>query len=526
MSPQSEPGWSPQAALIIGQSLTTLPSLTRLGTVVRLTPMLRREDRWLWVPATALLIAGVALRAFILTHSHGTADADEAVSGLITRHFVSHPTSLPVFMWGTNYAGTLEPALTAIAFAVFGSSILALKLTIVVLHVGACLLLWRVGRRLVDERAGVLAACALWVWPGVSVWWSTKARDYEVLLVCGLLTLLLALRVIEDPKRRRDWLGLGAAVGVGWWTNPQIAFLAVPAALWILMGNRRALRYAPNAVPGFVVGAAPWIIWNLRNGWGSFVSQFPNNEGYLDHLRRFWGEGLPVLLGLRTPFYLRYAVPRWHALFLALALAAGLSLVLIKRPGARYLAVALVAYPMVHALLPVANFTGEARYLYLYTPILALVVARAVRHPLAIAGAFGVMLAFTVGTLTTITLPMSAGSVYERAIPAKLAPVIKALEAEKIDTVMSDYWIAYRLTFESRERIVGAGVPANRYQPYLDYFRSSRRSAWLFIDGAKADQNFKASMVYIGVPYRTVQAGGFAVHIPVRPVLPEEVMYQ
>ena len=482
-----------------------------------------RDNRWVWVAVTAVFLAGVALRAFILTDPIGTADSDEAVSGLVTRHFLSAPTGLPVFLWDTNYAGTLEAAVTAIPFALFGSSTLGLKLTIVILHAAACVLLWRVGRRLIDERAGIVAGCALWIWPGVFVWWSTKARDYEVLLVCGLLTLLFALRLIEDPKNRRDWLVLGAAVGVGWWTNPQIAFLAVPAGLWILMGNHRAIRYAANAIPGFLVGAGPWIVWNLRHDWGSLDTHYESAEGYLDHLDRFWGEGIPVMLGLRTPYELRFAVPRWHATFLALVLAAGLSLLFVRRPGARYLAVALVAYPLVHALMPVASYTGEARYLYLYAPVVVLVVARAVRHPAAITGAFAVMAVSTVGALSTVQLWMT-GVESNKAVPAELGPLIRALEAEKIDAVMADYWIAYRLTFESRERIIAAGVPTNRYPPYEEYVRASPRSAWVFVDGSKAEKGFRAGLVEMAVPHRTLQTGGFAVHIPDRPVRPEAVV--
>lgn len=476
------------------------------------------------VVATAVAV-GLALRGFILTHSLGIADSDEAVSGLVTRHFLDDPGSLPVFIWDSNYAGTLEAALTAIPFALFGSSVLALKATIIVLHAGACVLLWRVGRRLIDERAGVVAACALWVWPGVFVWWSTKARDYEVLLVCGLAVLLFALRVIDDPQHRWNWIGLGAATGVGLWTNPQIAYLVVPAGLWILIGNRRAVWRAWWAVPGFLVGAAPWIIWNLRNGWGALDPTFEATEGYLDHLHRFWHEGIPVLLGLRTPYLLEFAIPRWYVTYLLVMLAGVLSLVFVRRPGARYLGVALISYPLVHALLPVANFTGEARYLYLYGPIVALVVARAVRRPVAIGLAFAVMIAFSVGSLTTIDLGAS-GTDSNLSVPEHMGPLIRTLKAERIDAVTAGYWIAYRLTFESRERIIATGMPFHRHEPFQDFVRNRSRSAWVYVENSTGDQRFTASLRDQGIPFRTVRTGGFAVHIPERPVHPQEVVYQ
>src|SRR5205823_3866109 len=139
------------------------------------------------------------------------------------------------------------------------------------------------GRRLMDKRAGVVAGLALWVWPGVFVWWSTKARDYEVLLICGLLTLLCAVRLVDERTLRRDWLWFGLAAGIGWWTNPQIAYLAAPALLWILIANRAALRSILWSVPTFLAGAGPWIVWNLRNGFGSLHSSFEAIEGYGAH---------------------------------------------------------------------------------------------------------------------------------------------------------------------------------------------------------------------------------------------------
>src|SRR5687767_11264578 len=50
------------------------------------------------LPVASAAVAGVLLRAHILTGLLGIADSDEAVSGLVTRHFLDHPTRLPVFI--------------------------------------------------------------------------------------------------------------------------------------------------------------------------------------------------------------------------------------------------------------------------------------------------------------------------------------------------------------------------------------------------------------------------------------------
>jgi hypothetical protein len=478
----------------------------------------RSGSSWIVVAGiVAVILFGIGLRAFILTHSLSVADSDESVTGLMARHL----GDLPVFAWETNYAGNLEALIIGLAFVIFGSSVLVMKLTITALHVVACLLLWRVGRRLIDERAGVVAGLALWVWPGVYVWWSTKARDYEVLLVCGLAVLLCALRLVQESTHRRDWLAFGFASGVGWWTNPQIGYLAAPAVAWIVIANRRAILSALWALPAFLVGAFPWIVWNVRYDWGSLYSTFEAAEGYGARLYRFWNEGIPMALGLRVPYELRWLFAGARVVVL-LAVIAGVISLLTRRGGAVLLAVALVAYPLIHALTPVSGYTGEGRYLYLYSPLLALLVAHAARHRIGVGVAFGLMVTVTIGQLTTMGSGTS-GMASNLPVPKEMGPLIRTLQQERIDAVWANYWIAYRLTFVSQEKIVAAAGGDDRYPPYEQHVRRSPRTAWVYVAGSLADQRFTAALEQQGVAYRSLRPGKFAVHIPDRPVFPERV---
>ena len=196
-----------------------------------------------------VVLAGLVLRWFIITHSLGVLDADEATTGLVARHFL-HNGEHPVFYWSSNYGGTIEAATTALAFLAFGSSVAVLKWASVVWFAVACLLAWRVGAHLIDERAGAVAALLMWVWPAPFVWWTTKSRGfYCSVLVFGLVMALCALRLTERPERRIDWLIFGLAFGLGWWDTPQIVLLGVPIGLWVLMRNWRALKSAWLAIP-------------------------------------------------------------------------------------------------------------------------------------------------------------------------------------------------------------------------------------------------------------------------------------
>ena len=69
------------------------------------------------------------------------------------------------FLWGTAYGGPQEALLAAPIFAIFGSSVAALRVVPLVLDVLAVALVWRVGRRTIGERPAVIAAALYWIWP-------------------------------------------------------------------------------------------------------------------------------------------------------------------------------------------------------------------------------------------------------------------------------------------------------------------------------------------------------------------------
>src|SRR5438034_11238272 len=69
------------------------------------------------------------------------------------------------FLWGTAYGGSQEALLAAPIFAIFGSSVAALRVVPLVLDLIAVVLVWRVGRRTIGERPAVIAAALYWIWP-------------------------------------------------------------------------------------------------------------------------------------------------------------------------------------------------------------------------------------------------------------------------------------------------------------------------------------------------------------------------
>jgi 4-amino-4-deoxy-L-arabinose transferase-like glycosyltransferase len=239
------------------------------------------------------------LRVVVYRSSLGVLDGDEAVWGLMARHFLDGEFS--VFVWGQGYGGTLEVFPTAALFALLGTSTLAIRIVPIALTALAAVIVWRVGRRTVGEPAARIAAVLLWVWPPYLVWKSERAHGfYGSGLVLASLILLLVVRLAER-RSRVDAALLGLVLGLGWWQTPQIVPIAIPACVWLLWRKPTIWRDVWLVVPAALVAALPWLVSNLRHDWWSF-DVASGQTPYPARLRGFVSATFPMALGIRIPW--------------------------------------------------------------------------------------------------------------------------------------------------------------------------------------------------------------------------------
>ena len=156
----------------------------------------RLSRRGLLALAAAGAVFGIAMRVWILLSSQGALDSDEAVVGLMAKGILHG--RLPVFFPGQGYGGTQEAFLAAPLVALFGLSATTIRVVPIALWAVGAILVWRIGRRLLDETRAVLAAVLFWIWPTYFDWKSTRAHGfYGSELVLGLVILLLVVRLHE-----------------------------------------------------------------------------------------------------------------------------------------------------------------------------------------------------------------------------------------------------------------------------------------------------------------------------------------
>jgi hypothetical protein len=430
-----------------------------------------------WATALALAgIAGVVLRVWAYRSVAGTPNADEAVVGLMARHVLDG--ELTTFYWGQAYGGTQEVLLTAPVFLVAGSGWLALRAIPIVLDVLASVIVWRVGRRTIGEPAATAAALAFWVWPAFDVYVLTHQQGFYAsnVVYCSLL-LLLALRAVERPDRLRVGL-LGLVLGLAFWQTPQIVPVAAGVLLWTVWKRPGCVRQAPVALPLALLGAAPWLVWNARHGWESLAQ--PDYGDKLESLRLLASPVLPMIVGLRAPFSAELLLPA-PLTYLVYVLLVGAFCVAAVRTRGRLrslLFLVTAVFPLVYLLSPKTSLAlGTPRFVVVLTPILALLLAQlATTHVRAVAV---LAVALVVSAVTFARMEdwfegMPRQTTYAEGlgprhpvqwVPRNLGPLVAVLDRLGLRHVYAEYWTAYRLDFDTGERIVAAESSFDRLTP-------------------------------------------------------------
>lgn len=368
----------------------------------------------------AVVLVGLFLRIWILGREPWSSPT--AIPGLMAQQILHG--HFYAFYWGQNYGG-VEPYVAAVMFALFGQSNFTLELTPIVLDAIAAVLVWRIGRRLFEPRAGVGAALLFWIWPEAYIFDSTLEYGFRfVTLVCGLAVMLIAIRIaqrsepvrwprsissatVEAPSqsavvRRLDWTALGLFAGIGWWGSPEVTYYLVPAVVflgWRLF--KRRIDFRPGllalAVVGAVVGALPWLWANAHSRLGSLRHvQGKTSGSYVNHLSTLFTHVFPIVLGLRLTanydnvrqvfvpgsggFLVGTNGPIWATVIGEIAYAAVVVavlawiVVLLRRKQALVLVGAALLFPFLYASSPFAFDWQDGRYGLFLAPIVSLLV--------------------------------------------------------------------------------------------------------------------------------------------------------
>ncbi len=300
----------------------------------------RRRIAEIWAPV-ALLLAAAAARVYGAWAARYITDADSSVVALMARHMAEGRT-WPVFFYGQDYMGNLEPIASALMVALMGPTGFAVCLGTAWVAVAALGALYVWARDAAGARGALVALALCVVGPMHYFMFQFAPRGgYMVALlaaayICGQSARLsVCLRSGSTPSRRA-FLVLGAAVGLGLWSHPIVisAVLAATALLAIgcrfRLGRHRALLLM--GLGGFVVGLAPWWIYNALNGWPSLsILKSAAGVGVAEGLRLLGSRWFNLVDIAAGPATLRVAIAAGYFVWAAAGMIVSLRDAIIEK---------------------------------------------------------------------------------------------------------------------------------------------------------------------------------------------------
>jgi hypothetical protein len=226
------------------------------------------------------------------------------------------------------------------------------------------------------------------------------------------------------------------------------------------------------AVLAFVAGYAPALAARLAGG-GSAPVGNADLARVAASLSPVGREILPIVFGFRSPTTGWLGLSAWLALAPAVAIAA--SFVAIRRSTATPVLHLLVLTAPVLFLLS-GSFVDAQSYRYLMPTFGALSIVMAV----GVAGTLRWSRAAGVGLLVVLLtlFGLEQRNWYQTLAPdTESAAIMRCLDEAGARTAYADYWISYKVTFLSGERIVvSPNRGLDRYPPYTAQVRAEPTS--------------------------------------------------
>jgi hypothetical protein len=471
-----------------------------------------------------ILVLGFLLRFYLIQQNGFVIDSDEAIVGLMAKHLLEG-ASFPIFYYGQDYMGSLEAIVTSLVFRFFGQSNLSLKATPLIFSVIHIYLVYLITRNFISERFSLLAAAFCAFAPNALVLWSGKTRGgFIELVVLGSLCFLLSFKVLD----RKKWalIPLTFFLGLGWWTNNQIVFYIIPMGVFCGYSLFRTesflsfLKLSVASVLAFILGSSPFWYANilLEPKWATFKVLF-GGTGDVDTIRNFKGfflEALPILLGARkfwteTDFFL-------GASLLAYLLFA-ISLFLFYRNKSKNNLVLsfLVTVAFVFCFSKFGWLSKAPRYLlplYSVVPVIYAVGASEIfkRYGKNLSVFFSVCIlslqVFPVFTTNGMIEGMPIVFQGQR-VQRDHRPLYDWLEQQGYSFIDTNYWIGYRVAFETNERVQFAVFGEPQTVRIKKYELESLSQPLVYILVPLEAQKIKNTLAHFGFTYRETQVGEY-----------------
>jgi hypothetical protein len=423
-----------------------------------------------------LIFVGVVIRLHFLWASGFSIDSDEAIVGLMAQHILEGK-GIPTFYYGQHYMGTLEPITAAIFFKLFGQSNITLRMVPLFWTVLLLIFYFRLVRENLGSRAAKLSTALLSISPAAFIEWSTKPRGgFIEVIFLAVFALLMAFRFHRSGKICYAVLS-SFILGVGWWTNNQIIYFFPAVAVIFLSGFFNAkekstlkfLKLFCFSLFLFLVGGLPYWLYNIFNDWVSFgMFKFANSQKVSSYFAGMLSHSLPMILGGKrfwaTGDIYPFSTPIGFILYGSTAILSVL-IIFFKKYSLNQRIIVLSSFltilftGFIFSNSQFGSLYDAPRYLLpIYISLYILVgfagfeFCKSRISRLIFVSVF-TMYHFASAYAVEMAIPGEPIVTNNQRVSKDSSELIEFLNEQKIDFVRTNYWIGYRLAFETKEKI-------------------------------------------------------------------------
>jgi 4-amino-4-deoxy-L-arabinose transferase-like glycosyltransferase len=171
--------------------------------------------------------------------------------------------------------GPMIAYLIRLGTSLFGETVFGIRIMAIIFSTLSSIVLYYFGKRVFDDRTGLLSAILIQVIPLFAVYGVIFTID-SPLIFFWTLSLYLFWEVINQPepsssKARIQWSMLGLSVGLGLLTKYSMAFFYPCALIFLFISNeKRKILLTKGPYIALIISVlvfSPVIIWNANHDW-------------------------------------------------------------------------------------------------------------------------------------------------------------------------------------------------------------------------------------------------------------------
>jgi hypothetical protein len=259
------------------------------------------------------MFIAIVARVWLIVHTHGVMDGDEATVGIQAEHILRG--EFPVYYYGQSYLGNIQAYIIALLLFVAGPSVWVMRIEPILTSLLIVALTWNFASALTNTAGLSRRVSTLFIVVATLIAAFVPLYDaVEEMRVTGgyiesfaimLWLLWCAFRLTQRWSQQASnrelawrWAGLGFLVGLGLWIDPLTIYAYAAIALWIggyVLGElfkrsrpaatlsrlalAKELLLSLWGIPPALLGFLPGLIWGAQNNWANITYILKNSGG-------------------------------------------------------------------------------------------------------------------------------------------------------------------------------------------------------------------------------------------------------